>query len=167
MPPTAVFHELFVLLPSTAVTFSKKTRPTKNLKKNLCFYRFFAYPRLRARFENHWIITSNTLLERVTLQKILGRHFFRVSGRQNCPGGISGSPWKGSCGFSGTLLAANFALLAHSWPLLAALGSLLGCSWDALGTLLDALGRSWTLLGRSWTLLGRSRLDLRPSKGRF
>jgi len=31
LPPTPVFHDLFILLPSTALTFSKKPRPTKKL----------------------------------------------------------------------------------------------------------------------------------------
>ena len=40
VPPTADFHYFFIRFPWTALTFSKKTRPTKNIGKTQVFTRF-------------------------------------------------------------------------------------------------------------------------------
>ena len=143
LSPTADFIDFFIRLPSTALTFSKKTPPTKTIRKPCVFNRFFAFRCLRAQFENHRKIASNALLKQVTPQRSLEAHYFRVSERQNRSRGLSRASWEASCGSSGTLLAANLTLLARRWALLGSFGAALGRSWLALG---DASSRKFSKL---------------------
>ena len=112
-------------------------------KKTIGFYRFFAFPRFSARFENQQKIASNTLFERLTPQRALERRHLRFSKRQNGLRGLSGAPRETSCSSSGTLLAANLTPLARPWALLGSFGAALGRSWLALG---DASSRKFSKL---------------------
>ena len=142
VPPTADFHDFFIRLPWTALTFSKKTPPTKNVRKPHILM-FFAFQRLSARFENQWKIASNALFEQLTPQRALSRRHFRFSKRQNGLRGLSGEPREASWVSSGTLPAANLTPLARPWALLGSFGAALGRSCLALG---DASSRNFSNL---------------------
>ena len=133
----------FHILTRACANFREEDATYEKPRKTIGFYRFFAFPRLRARFENPQKTASNALFERVTPQVALERRFLRSSERQNGLRGLSRTPWEASWGFSGTLLAANLTPLARPWALLGSFGAALGRSWLALG---DASSRKFSKL---------------------
>ena len=131
VPPTADFHYFFIRFPWTALTFSKKTPPTKNQRKPyvfICFLHFRVCARAsKINRKSHRTRFSNDSRHRgLSKDDIFGFETAKWSPR----------------------------------PLRGASGSLLELLWDPPGRQLDPLGaplgRPWELRGRSWALLVRS-----------
>ena len=129
MPPTADFHYFFIRFPWTALTFSKKTRPTKNMGKTRVFT-CFLHLRVCARAskinrKSHRMRFSSDSRHR----ELSNDDFFRCRSAEMVS---EVSP--------GRLRRPPVAPLGPSWQPT-------GPPWLPLGPSLELRGRSWFALG--------------------
>ena len=162
MPPTADFQYFFIRLPWTALIFSKKTRPKKNIGKP-CVFTCFLHYRVCARASNidrkphRMRFSSDSRHRGLSNDDFFGfRSAEMVS--EASPGRLGRPP--------GAPLALSWPPTGPSWralgPLLAASGPLLGALGSLLATLLHTNSRNFvyrTRFSLIWAPFGHEKLQ--------
>ena len=132
VPPAAEFNDLFAFLLSTALTFSKKTAPTKTIEKTNGFTNF-SHVRVCAHITKIIGKSLRTCVSSDSRHRELSKDEF--FGSRNTKMALKVSP--------GRLGRPPAAALRHSWPPTSLFWRALGRPLAASGPLLGALG--WLL----------------------